>query len=410
VSGHHKLVVLGGSSIATPELIAALTARDEHPPFLITLVGRDESKLARVGHICARMADAANDLRVEWTNDLASALDGANFILNQIRVGGLAARAFDESFPHQFDIPGEETVGPGGFANALRTAPVCLGYAREIERRAPDAWFVNLTNPASIVQAVLSRASKLRVVSVCDSPVTLIENVARLVGGPTDRLVADYFGMLHFGWIVHMARAGVDLMPDALERIAQLPGLAADARLVQSIGAIPHPYLNYFLAPDVMLARQRAKGHTRAAELQELEGQILAGYESGNLALLKKRAAVWYDKIIVPVLCALLQSGDYIVNTPNGNAIPWLPPATIIETRARIAPQGVAPYPAAGAPRDAQAMLQLNSAFESLVVDAILEDSYEAAWRALRLNPLVKSSAQARDILDLVWPTRGFPP
>lgn len=404
----HRLVVLGGSSVATPQLFAALKAQAPDVPFHITLVARDENKLARVGQVSANLA--TENLRVEWTTDPARALDGADFVLNQIRVGGLAARAFDESFPQQFNIPGEETVGPGGFANALRTVPVCLEYARAVERRVPEAWFVNLTNPASIVQAALERTTRLRVVSVCDSPVTLIENVARLVGAAVNEFNMDYVGMLHFGWIVGVRRDGVNLMPRALERVAELPGLVADPHIVQAIGAIPHPYLNYFLAPDVMLARQRAKGHTRAQELQELESQILDAYQAGSYEMANKRAAVWYEKIVVPVLLALLRGGEQIVNARNGTAIPWLPPDTNIEARSTINSRGVVPQAAASAPRDVQAMVQLNAAYESLVVDAILEDSYETAWRALRLNPLVQSATQGRAILDLIWKTRGFPP
>jgi 6-phospho-beta-glucosidase len=405
-----KLVVLGGSSIATPELILALAAHAPELPFRITLVGRDENKLALVGRACASFAERAPQLRVEWTTELGHALEGAQFILNQVRVGGLAARAFDESFPHQFNIPGEETVGPGGFANALRTVPVCVAMALEVERRAPDAWFLNLTNPAGIVQAALERTTNVRVVSICDSPVTLIERAAALAAQTPLEIKIDYLGMLHFGWIVRMTHDDQDLLARALEDIAQLPGFAADPRLVQAMGAIPSPYLNYFLAPDAMLAGQRAKGHARAKELQALEAQILHAYATANYVDVKKRAAAWYGKIIVPVLCALVQGGEGIVNARNGDALPWLPPDTIIETRCRINSQMISPEPAAPAPRDVKAMLQLYAGYESLVVDAILNDSYETAWRALRLNPLVASTAQARAILDLIWERRGFPP
>lgn len=405
----NNLVVLGGSSVASPELVSSLLSHASEFPFRVTLVGRNENKLARVGNICARLAEPSPNLCVEWTTDAPRALGGAHFVLNQIRVGGLSARAFDESFPHQFDIPGEETVGPGGFTNALRTIPVCVDYARLAEQYAPDAWFINLTNPAGMIQRALAQTTKVRVVSVCDSPVTLMGQVARLVNVPYAELKFDYVGMLHFGWLVGVTHNGVDLMPRALENIAQLPGLIADPRLVQAMGAIPHPYLNYFFAPEKMLARQRAKGHTRAGELQSLETELLNAYETGNTSLIKKRAAVWYEKIIVPVLLALLRGGEHIVNARNEASAPWLPPDTILETFCEINAQQITPRPAAPTPRDVQAMLQTNAAYEALVVDAILNDSYDTAWRALCLNPLIANAAQARDILDLIWMTRRYP-
>lgn len=399
-----KLTVLGGSSIASPELFAALGAHPVHPALRVVLQGRDELKLERVGRICAQVAAHNDNVHVEWTTDLARALDGADFILNQVRVGGLSARAFDESFPHQFDIPGEETIGPGGFANALRTVPVCLAYVREIEQRAPSAWLLNLTNPAGIVSNALSRASRVCVVSVCDSPVTLIENVAKLLDLHPHSLRADYIGMLHFGFVVGLPHEGKDLMPAALAKISQLPGLVADPRFIQALGVIPNPYLNYFFAPDLMLSRQRARGATRASELQDLETQILSDYDGGSITRLGKRAAVWYEKIIVPVLLALMgQPSEHIVNVPNGETVPFLPPDTIIETRARVSPQGIEARPCPPVPRDVQAMLQLNSAYEALVVEAIMEDSYVKAWRALELNPLIHGADQARAILDMLW-------
>lgn len=411
-----KLVVLGGSSVASPELFNAWLAHPQRPELRVVLHGRDAVKLERVGRICeaivARAAPAAHaPVHVEWTTELASALEGADVVLNQIRVGGLTARAFDESFPQAFDIPGEETVGPGGFANALRTIPVCLEYARVIEQCAPQAWLVNLTNPAGLVQRALAQTGRLRVVSVCDSPTVLIENLGRLLDVPAHELAADYVGMLHFGFVVGARRNGVDVMSRLLENIARLPGLWADAQLVQAMGIVPNPYLNYFLAPDVMLARQRAKGRTRAGELQELEAQLLDEYAAGKFTRLTQRAAIWYEKIIVPVILALLGAeSDYIVNVPNDATVPFLPRDTIVEVRAHVSPQGVHPYPTAPVPRDGMAMLQTNAAYEALVVEALLEDSYAKAWRALRLNPLVRSAAQARAILDMVWSTRGYPP
>ena len=404
------LVVLGGSSVATPALISALAVQAPETPFRVVLVARDQAKLERVGRVCGMLAAQTPNVRVEWTSELGGALDGAEIVLNQVRVGGLQARSFDESFPQRFGIPGEETIGPGGFANALRTLPVCLDYARAVERRAPGAWFVNLTNPAGMIQAALMRAANLRVVSVCDSPVTLGEQAAQLVGIPAAELDVDYIGMLHFGWIVSLKHNGTELLPQALERIAQLPGLYADPYLVRSIGAIPHPYLNYVLAPETMLARQRARGHTRAQELQVLEEQLVHAYETGDHQVVKKRSAVWYDKIVVPVVRALLGAGTQSVNARNGAALPWLPPDTIVETRCEINPQGVTAQPSPTIPpRDVQAMVQLNAAYEALLVEAILTESYETAWRALRLSPLVANTAQARALLDMVWHTRGYP-
>src|SRR5262249_40569365 len=148
------------------------------------------------------VAGQAPAIVVEIETDSRRALDGADHIINQVRVGGLAARAFDETFPHELGLPGEETVGAGGFANALRTVPVALRQAAEILEVAPQATLINLTNPASIVGQAFTRAGLRRVIGVCDGPYTLLENVAGLVGRPASRLSMNYAGINHFGWLL----------------------------------------------------------------------------------------------------------------------------------------------------------------------------------------------------------------
>ena len=146
-----KFTVLGGSSVAVPELISAII------PFMgggreldVVLHGRDTHKLELVTRVCKGMVQSVTGLRIESTTDLGAALDGANFLLNQVRVGGLSARAYDEIFPHRWDIPGEETVGPGGAANAMRTIPVVLELCRAIEQHAPHATLLTFSNPSSV--------------------------------------------------------------------------------------------------------------------------------------------------------------------------------------------------------------------------------------------------------------------
>lgn len=136
-----RLAVLGGSSVATPELVAVLARfPTQSPPLEVMLHGRSPEKLELVGRVCARVAAQREGLDVRWTGDLAEALDRAGIVLLQVRVGGYKARAFDETFPREFGIPGDETLGPGGFANALRTVPVAAGLGAAIERHAPNAW------------------------------------------------------------------------------------------------------------------------------------------------------------------------------------------------------------------------------------------------------------------------------
>src|SRR5207244_6721038 len=117
-------------------------------------------RLDVVGGLAGRiLSNRAFRGRLTLTSDRDEALDGATFVVVQIRVGGQPARLRDETIPLRFGCIGQETTGPGGFAKALRTVPVVLGLAElTAERAAPTAWFVDFTHPTGLhTQALLDQ-------------------------------------------------------------------------------------------------------------------------------------------------------------------------------------------------------------------------------------------------------------
>ncbi len=414
MSGDIKFVVLGGSGVATPELIDVLVKRsDERPALNLVLLGRTEEKLRTVGELCRRMAQGATPpLNIFYTTDLEEALEGADYILNQIRVGGMKARAFDESFPDELGIPGEETVGPGGFANALRTIPVVLEYCRQIEKHAPRALLLNLTNPSSFIQYAITRYTWVSAIGTCDSPVFVTREVARAVGAPREELIISYVGMHHFGWITKVLWNHEDMMPLLLEKADGFSAkLGVDADVIRAIGAIPSPYFKYYFHADRMLARKRGK-RTRAEELMELQEIMLEEYRGHTSAEkpehLVRRKAVWYQEIIAPVLLSAMNDSrqEMILNVVNRTLIPFLPGEAIVEVPTIVGRDEIRPLAVdvASVPPDVVVMIQLNCAFEMLAVEAIVEGSYSKALRALLLNPLVRTAEQAKGVLERIWP------
>lgn len=404
------LSVLGGSGAATPALIQALAERTDRPPMEVVLIGRTQDKLAKVAAVAESLARQAvgEPLRVWATTDLERGLEGADYVLNQIRVGGYAARRYDETFPHAFGLPGEETFGPGGMSNALRTIPVVLDVCRHIEKVAPRALLINLTNPSSYIQYAISRYSAVNVVGVCDSPVGLTNAIAATLGAPPQELWVGYVGMHHFGWVTEVRWRGRPVMSDLLARLEELPGLPVDADLVRAIGAIPTSYFRYYFHPDRMLARQQGKP-SRAEQLMELEAKMLAEYEGGAGTgippSLQQRGAHWYEEVVVPVLLAHARDSRqvFIVNLPNQGMLPWMPAEAIVELPALVTRQGFYPLEAPLVPQDLRAMLVRNAIGEMLWVEAVVERSYEKALRAMVLSPLVHNLDQARAILAEIW-------
>jgi 6-phospho-beta-glucosidase len=411
MSDRIKLAVLGGSSVAAPELIRALAACQppDGRPVEIVLLGRTAAKLAAVAAVCARLAAQSTlPITVRHDTNLARGLEGAGYVLNQVRVGGYAARAYDESFPQAFGIPGEETWGPGGMNNARRTIPVTLEHCRLIEAVAPDALLINLTNPSSFIQYAVAHYTRVNVLGVCDSPVGLAHRIAALLGAPPAELWVGYVGMHHFGWVTEVRWNGRDALPEVLARVDQMPGLAVDPDLARAIGAIPTSYFKYYYHPERILAQQRGQP-VRAEALLALEARLLTEYADPALVglpeSLEERGAHWYQAIVVPVLLAHAYDtrAVHTLNVSNGQALPWLPPGAIVELPVVVARHGLVPLAPPPVPADLRGLLAHNAACEMLWVEAVVERSYQKALRAMRLNHLVPNSEVARGILREIW-------
>ncbi len=404
-----KIAILGGSAVGTPALIDALQAQPApSQPLEIVLYARSRDRLDAVAHVMQIMAQASDWLRVSATIDLAEALAGAKYVINQVRIGGLPARALDETFPVALGIPGEETVGAGGFANALRTIPQVIQLTDEIQKHAPDALLLSFTNPASVIQYAVMKTSSLRVIGLCDAPITMIGQAAQALGVTPSEISVDYVGMHHFGFITRVFHHGRDVTQAMLDGLDRVPSLDMDVELVRALGALPTPYFRYFTQAERILDKQRQQTQTRAEQLIGIERDLLAEYASATSrpAGLSKRGAKWYDVIIAPVLLALIErrTNTFIMNVTNGTNQRWLPADAIIETPCLIDHGAIRPLAMPKPAPDIRARIELNCAYEQLLVEAILEQSEAKALRALILNPMIHSVSQARAVLKRIWP------
>ena len=403
-----RIVVLGGSSVSSPQLASALSewAVTAGERIELVLAGRSTHKLSTVASACRDVVAESGMVTVDVATDMRAGLAGADIVINQVRVGGLDGRVFDEGFPWELGLPGEETVGPGGFSLACRTIPVVRDLFTACASVAPDALVINLTNPAGIVHQVAARTTSLRVLTLCDSPAALIERAARLVGIDPASVRPGYIGTNHAGWLTGLWRDGENLLPAALDRAHEIsPGI--DPRVISWLGAVPNPYLRFFYHPDQQLALQQAKGITRAEELRTWEAGVLSAYESGGdpRQAAATRQALWYKICVLPVIAALVTQSELtlVVNVTNDSLFPSLPAAATVELTAKIGSEGtVTPLPVDPLASDASALLAANAAYECLTVDAVLGGDRAAKIRALAANPLIPSIAVADKGVDLI--------
>jgi 6-phospho-beta-glucosidase len=404
-----KVAVVGGGSTYTPELVEGFVTRgDRLTVDELALLDIDADRLAIVGGLAGRMLR-----RVGWsgrlvlTGDRDRALEGADFVLVQLRVGGQAARFSDETIPPGFGCIGQETTGPGGFAKALRTVPVVLELAEETARRgAPGAWFLDFTNPTGLVtQALLDGGH--RALGLCNVAIGFQRRFAAHFGVEPDRVRLEHVGLNHLTWERKVYVDGVDRLPELLEGAMDLVSDEGvlPAELIRAIGAIPSYYLRYYYRTAHVLQEQRT-GKTRAEEVMEIEAGLLELYKDPFLdtkpALLEERGGAYYSDAAAALVASLhAGTGDVqVVNLRNEGAIPGLPDDAVVEIPATIDQGGAHPLPVAPLEPDMLALVEHAKGYEILAADAAVSGDRRTALRALMSNPLVGDFDVARPLLD----------
>jgi len=406
-----KIAVLGGSSLSTPILVDAIANCSPQERYEVVLTGRNVERLELVQRVSQELLRGSTGaIQVTVTGNVEQALEGADFCINQIRPGGLEGRLYDETFPRQFGIPGEETLGPGGFSSACRSLPVVMDLCRLMERVAPAVVLFNLTNPCSLLQYAIRRYTKVRVLGLCELPVVMMERIAGVLGVECQELEFELGGMNHHSWITSVRQAGRERLPDVLAQAERLPKLGVDPALVRALGIIPSPFMRFYFHPDRVLEETKGKG-VRAQELIELGDSMLEDFQqwqpgSGSLpASLRTRGAAWYEKIVAPVLTAFVEKRDarLPVNTENNGVLLFLPRDAVIETLVDIKHGEMQAARAMALPVDIQALLVNHCAFEMLTAQAVVEHDRGKALRALLSDPLATSHDQAEAILKATF-------
>jgi len=393
-----KVAVIGGGSTYTPELIEGLAARRDRLPIdELVLEDLDPDRLRIVGGLAERMLR-----RLDWTgrlsltSDPVEAIDGASFVLVQLRVGGQVARLSDETLPLAFGTIGQETTGAGGLAKALRTVPVVLELADLADRRAvAGAWLVDFTNPVGIVAQALADAGH-RAIGLCNVAISLQRGIARRIGVDPDSLGIEQAGLNHLSWITAIRDDGRDLLPEILathgDSIAAELGLPSD--LVRDLGVVPSYYLRYYYAFDDVMAEQLG-GHHRAEEVMDLEDRLLTMYADPTLdtkpELLNDRGGAWYSEAAARLLASLHDGrGDVqVVDVRNGGSMPDLAADDVVEVPARIDRDGAHPIAQASLPTAMRDLLRAVKAFERLAIRAALSGERGDVRAALEAHPLV---------------------
>lgn len=416
-----KIVTIGGGSSYTPELLDGFIKRHHELPvseLWLVDIKEGEEKLNIIYALCQRMVKQAGvPIAIYKSLDRREALQGADFITTQFRVGQLKAREQDERIPLSMGYLGQETNGAGGLFKGLRTLPVIFDIVKDVEEICPQAWVINFTNPAGMVtEAVYRHTSFRQFIGVCNVPVGMRMFIADILAlTPEDTLSIDLFGLNHlvfikdvlvngqsrFAEVMALVTAGT-LNGSTVKNIFSLP---FSAGLLRSLNLLPCSYLLYYFKRQEMLAIETGeylKGEVRAQVVQKLEKQLFARYQDPQLCVkpeeLNARGGAYYSDAACEVINAIYndKQSEHYINVPHGGHIDNIPAEWAVEMTCLLGKKGATPHPRLTHFDDkVTGLIHTIKCFEIAAARAAISGNPDDVLLALNLNPLIGSDRGA---------------
>jgi 6-phospho-beta-glucosidase len=407
-----KITVIGGGSTYTPELIDGFIQHENDLKVgEIALFDIDEERLNVVGGMAQRMVKYAEmDTKVTINFDRPKAVEGAKFVLSSMRIGHMPARILDEKIPLKYNVIGQETTGPGGTFKAFRTIPVTLDIARDMEKYAPDAWYINFTNPSGIMTEAILKHTNLKVVGLCNNPINTIAAMAEAFHVEPKDVFLEWMGLNHVNWIRKIYIKGKDVTQQIFDDLDKMMGIEEmpkfDPELVRTLGVMPTYYLQYYYYHPQHVAELKESGKTRGEVVMEVEKDLLKKYADPNVLIkppeLSKRGGARYSEAAVNLIMSLMldRRDVQIVVARNGTSIVDLPPDVSVEVPCVVGAHGVTPLSMGHLPESIRALCQQAKAWESAVVKAAVSGLRRDAVLAMLQNPLVPDYTTAVKLVD----------
>jgi alpha-galactosidase len=452
-------IVGGGSTHWTPRLLADFANTASLHDCSVALTDIDESSLPPMLTIAKHIVTTCDiGMTVSATTDLGAALDGADFVIIALSVGGFASMAHDLEIPARYGIwqPVGDSVGPGGIARSLRSVPVALRIATEVERVAPQATLLNVSNPLTALCRAVSSRTSVRTIGLCNELVGLQFWLSLVFDADMRSIDPVVAGVNHLPLVTSLRIGDADgfaMLRDVLDNPDQLEGqpvwmtppgashwrrtdptrdwtkadIMANNRVklevFRHLGVLPGSadthvaeFFPWFVTPASDQGRAWGvhhyglAGHTQdkaddgvwAAELEA--GGEIPQWSSGELV------APLIDGVVTGASRALP------VNLPNTGQVTDLPPGVVVECMGTVDADGVRPRDVASAGAAAEHLRRVVSSQE-LTVEAAITGDRALVLQAMLADPVAGTlpwehvTAMTDELLEASAPWLGqFPP
>ena len=425
------IVLLGvGSTYFTRGIVESLIAKGGE--WDVRLVDIDPQALEIATLLSKRLVQAYGaPVTVTGSTDRAEVLAGADAVVSTIGVGGRRAWEKDVAIFRQFNVYQStgDTYGAGGVSRALRTIPVMVEVARDIERLCPNALFINFTNPMTVNCWAVAKTTSARIAGLCYG-VTYYEHfLAKLIGVPWKDVSCRAIGVNHFTWITDLQYEGQDAWPLVRRKMQEQPNDPAFTRnpytweLFRLFDAYPcvgdghicefvpgwqgrgayygktfgidagHAFEEYAAGFDKVYAEMADQAYGRAPIVKATENTVAETFKDEDLFIDVLSASLGEDRIF------------RTVNLPNIGQAANLPRGAVLEATTLIDGRGFQPLCFGELPPGITAILARILSVQELTVEAALKADRKLALQALVAGETVKTEAEAIKMLDVILET-----
>jgi alpha-galactosidase len=409
-----KIVFIGAGSMSFGfNMLRDIFTSQEFQGSTLCLVDLDETALDRMYRLALKMnADSGAGLVIEKTTDRRTALPGAGFVVNSLAIQRNRLWKMDFEIPKKYGVRHTlgENGGPGGLFFTLRTIPLILDIARDMEMLCPQAIFINFSNPESRIILALGRYSRIRAVGLCHGVFMGRNDMATIMGLPPEQLDVWAAGLNHFQWFlgVRDRLTAEDLYPRLREAELNFdPGfMPLTRRLFRAFGLYPScsdDHLGEYLAYGWEAGEDGYNfewDEQYRLTLQELIDEIIRD-ERGREDWANPSGEKGAELIggILHNRHRWIESGVVY----NRGAIANLDFDSAVEVPILVDAGGIHPASIGILPEGIARLLAMQVSVQQMAVEAAVQASKELALQALLIDPVINSAAAAEKILDELW-------
>jgi len=408
-------VIIGaGSHVFSRNLISDFLSYPELRESTIALMDIDKERLNLITTFARKLVSQHGfKTKIESTMDRRAALEGADYVIMSIRVGGFEANGLDLEIPAKYGIKQGvgDTIGPGGVFYGLRHIPVLLDICHDMEDLCPDAWLINYTNPMAMLCWAMNDYTRIKNVGLCHSVQGTAAELARYLGAPLDEISYWVAGINHMAWFLELKWRGRDAYPLLREKfkdpeVYSRPNAhwaGADIVRVEIFKAFGYfntessqhmsEYVPYFRKRPELF--EKFKLVYRMEWTEDMKRQRIEGDErmrqiiSSDLEIPIFRSQEYCSYIIHSIETGIPRRVN--ANVKNNWLITNLPWGCCVEVPCLVDKNGIHPCHIGDLPPQCASLNRTNINVQELGVLAAVERDKALAFQAVLLDPLTSA-------------------